>query len=175
MQACSQLLAAAGLVAPRVALAADWNKAAFEGKTVQDAFKALGAGSPANSTDIVMKAPDIAENGAVVPIGVESRIPGTESIAVLVEKNPNPLAAAFDIPAGTELAVTTRVKMAETSDVYALVKAQRQVLRGQEGNQGDAGRMRGLRPRAPVRLQGFQENRHGRSDAHPRDRPRTAW
>jgi sulfur-oxidizing protein SoxY len=90
---------------------------------VQDAFRALGAASPASSTDIIMKAPDIAENGAVVPIGVESRIPGTESIALLIEKNPNPLAAAFDIPAGTELSITTRVKMAETSDVYALVKA----------------------------------------------------
>ena len=70
-----------------------------------------------------MKAPDIAENGAVVPVNIESKIPGTESIALLIEKNPSPLAASFDIPAGTELSVTTRVKMAETSNVYALVKA----------------------------------------------------
>lgn len=117
------LIAAAGFVVPGRAVAADWNKAAFEVKTVPEAFKALGAGTPANSADILMKAPDIAENGAVVPIGVESRIPGTESIAVLIEKNPNPLAAAFDIPAGTETMVTTRVKMGETSNVYALVKA----------------------------------------------------
>lgn len=117
------LLGAAGFVVPNIALAADWNKAAFEGKTVQEAFKALGAASPANSTDIVMKAPDIAENGAVVPIGIESKIQGTESIALLIEKNPSPLAASFDIPAGTELSVTTRVKMAETSNIYALVKA----------------------------------------------------
>lgn len=117
------LLAAAGLVSPGTAAAADWNNAAFGMKTVPEAFKALGAGTPANSADIVMKAPDIAENGAVVPIGIESKIPGTESIAVLIEKNPNPLAAAFDIPAGTETMVTTRVKMGETSNVYALVKA----------------------------------------------------
>lgn len=117
------LLAAAGFFVPGSAVAADWNKAAFEVKTVPDAFKALGAGAPATSTDIIMKAPDIAENGAVVPIGIESRIPGTESIALLIEKNPNPLAAAFDIPAGTETAVITRVKMGETSNVYALVKA----------------------------------------------------
>jgi sulfur-oxidizing protein SoxY len=117
------LLAAAGFVMPGPAVAADWNKAAFEVKTVPEAFKALGAGAPATSADIIMKAPDIAENGAVVPIGVESKIPGTESIAVLIEKNPNPLAAAFDIPAGTETTVTTRVKMGETSNVYALVKA----------------------------------------------------
>jgi sulfur-oxidizing protein SoxY len=117
------MLAAAGAVMPGVAVAADWNAAAFEGKTVPDAFKALGGGTPANSTDILLKAPDIAENGAVVPIGIESRIPGTESIALLVEKNPSPLAAAFDIPAGTEASVSTRVKMGETSNVYALVKA----------------------------------------------------
>ena len=117
------LLAAAGYVAPGTAVAADWNKAAFEVKTLPEAFKALGAGAPAASTDIIMKAPDIAENGAVVPIAIESRIPATESIAVLVEKNPNPLAASFDIPAGTETMITTRLKMAETSEVYAVVKA----------------------------------------------------
>lgn len=117
------LLAAAGIVRPGELLAADWNKAAFEVKTVPDAFKALGAGSPATSTDIVMRAADIAENGAVVPVGVESKIPGTESISILIDKNPTPLAASFDIPAGTEPAVTTRVKMGQTADVYALVKA----------------------------------------------------
>jgi len=117
------LLAAAGFVRPGTAAAAQWNKAAFEVKTVAEVFKALGAGTPANSADILMKAPDIAENGAVVPIAIESRIPATESIAVLIERNPNPLAASFDIPAGTETMITTRVKMGETSNVYALVKA----------------------------------------------------
>ena len=117
------LLAAVGLVMPGAALAADWNKSAFEAKTLSDAFKGLRAGAPANSADIIMRAPDIAETGAVVPIGIESKIPGTESIALLIEKNPNPLAAAFDIPAGTETMVSMRVKMGETSSVYALVKA----------------------------------------------------
>ena len=117
------LLAAAGLARPGAGLAADWNKTAFEVKTVQEALKALGAAGPANSADIMMRAADIAENGAVVPVGVESRIPGTQSIAILVDKNPSPLAASFDIPAGTEPSVTTRVKMGQTSDVYALVKA----------------------------------------------------
>lgn len=117
------LLAAAGIVTPGEAMAADWNKAAFEGKTIQDALKAMGAGSPATSADIVMRAADIAENGAVVPVGVESKIPGTQSIAILVEKNPSPLAASFDIPTGTDPSITTRVKLGQTSDVYALVKA----------------------------------------------------
>ena len=117
------LLAAAGIISPGEAHAADWNKAAFEGKTMQDALKALGASGPANSTDIVIRAADIAENGAVVPVGVESKIPGTQSISILVDKNPSALAASFDIPAGTDPLITTRVKMGQTSDVYALVKA----------------------------------------------------
>jgi sulfur-oxidizing protein SoxY len=118
------LLAAAGFLPPGVAHAAEVSQKAFDGKSLKDAFEAMGAGSPASSADIVMKAPEIAENGAVVPIGVESKIPGTESIAVLIANNPTPLAASFEIPSGTSPEVSTRVKMAKTSDVYALVKAQ---------------------------------------------------
>jgi sulfur-oxidizing protein SoxY len=106
------------------ALAADWNQKAFEAKNLKDALGALGAGNPVNSNDIVMTAPEIAENGAVVPISAASKLPGTESISILIAKNPTALAASFDIPAGTEPTVSTRVKMAETSDVYVLVKAQ---------------------------------------------------
>src|SRR5688572_24698790 len=79
------LLAAAGIVRPSDLSAAEWNKAAFEIKTTQDAFKALGASGPATSTDIVIRAADIAENGAVVPVGVESRIKGTQSISILID------------------------------------------------------------------------------------------
>ena len=75
------------------------------------------------SDGIQIKAPEIAENGAVVPIGVESRLPGTQSITILIEKNPQPLTASFDIPAGTEPNISTRVKMGQSSEVYALVKA----------------------------------------------------
>lgn len=117
------LLTAAGIVRPGESLAADWNKIAFEVKTTQDALKALGASGAVNSADIVIRAADIAENGAVVPVGVESKIPGTQSISILIDKNPSALAASFDIPSGTEPSVTTRVKMGQTSDVYALVKA----------------------------------------------------
>ena len=118
------LLAAVGLLQPDAAQASDWNQKAFEAKNVKDALDALGAGTPANSNDIVITAPEIAENGAVVPIGAVSKLPGTESISILIARNPTALAASFDIPAGTEPAVSTRVKMAETSDVYVLVKAQ---------------------------------------------------
>jgi sulfur-oxidizing protein SoxY len=118
------LLAAAGWLKPGEAHAqAAWNKAAFEAKSMPDAYKAMG-GAPAQSKDIAfVSTPDIAENGAVVPIGVTSSVPKTEQIAILVEKNPNMLAATFDIPAGTEPTVTTRVKMGQSSNVYALVKA----------------------------------------------------
>jgi sulfur-oxidizing protein SoxY len=118
------LLATAGMLRPEAALAADWNQKAFEAKNVKDALDALGAGNPASSNDIVMTAPEIAENGAVVPVAAVSKIPGTESIAILVAKNPTALAANFDIPSGTEAAVSTRIKMAQTSDVHVLVKAQ---------------------------------------------------
>lgn len=118
------LLAGAGMMLPEAALAADWNQKAFDAKNLKDAFDALGAANRANTADIVMTAPEIAENGAVVPIGALSKLPGTESIAILIARNPTALAASFDIPAGTEPAVSTRVKMAETSDVYVLVKAQ---------------------------------------------------
>ncbi len=117
------LLGVAGLLRPGAARAADWNKQAFEQKTVAEALRALGAQSPANSDAILIKAPEIAENGAVVPIAIESRLPGTQSITLLIEKNPQPLAASFGIPAGTEASVSTRVKMGQSSDVYALVQA----------------------------------------------------
>ena len=118
------LLAAAGWLKPGDAAAEGWNKAAFEQHSLDDALKALGSGGPVASKDITFVAtPDIAENGAVVPIGVSSAIPKTESIAILIEKNPNTLAALFDIPQGTEPALSTRVKMGQTSNVYALVKA----------------------------------------------------
>ena len=118
------LLLAAGIVRPGDALAQQWSQAAFEGKTLSDALRALGAQGAAASDAIQIKAPEIAENGAVVPIGVESRLPGTQSITLLIEKNPQPLTASFDIPTGTEPNVSTRVKMGQSSDVYALVKAE---------------------------------------------------
>ena len=118
------LVAAAGWLRPEDALAADWNKAAFEANTMDATMKALGGGAPAQSKDIAFfQTPDIAENGAVVPVGITSNIPKTESIAILVEKNPNMLAAMFDIPAGTEPSLSTRIKMGQSSNVYALVKA----------------------------------------------------
>ncbi len=102
--------------------AAEWNKAAFAAKSMDDVMKALDGGAPEKSDAVTLKAPDIAENGAVVPVGITTTLKAT-SMAILVEKNPNMLAGYFDLPAGTEPFVTTRVKMGQTSNVYALVKA----------------------------------------------------
>ncbi len=115
-------LAAAGLITPGMALA-DWNKAAFEAKSMADTLKALGAAAPADSKDVQVTGPDIAENGAVVPVGVGTTLPNVSMVAILIEKNPNALAASFTLPEGTEANVQTRVKMGQTSNVYALVKS----------------------------------------------------
>lgn len=112
---------AAGLFTPGSAWS--WNKAAFESKALAEALKSMGATNPAESRDIVITAPDIAENGAVVPVAVTSKIPGTQSIAILAEKNPFPLAASFDVTGGAEAYVSVRLKMGQTSNVYAVVKA----------------------------------------------------
>lgn len=118
------LIAAAGWLRPNVARAQTWNKAAFDTHTMAETMQALGGGEPVQSKDILFfQTPDIAENGAVVPVGITSNIPKTESIAILIEKNPNMLAAVFDIPPGTEPSLTTRVKMGQSSNIYALVKA----------------------------------------------------
>ena len=116
-------LTVAGLLIPDRGWAASWNTPAFESKAVTDALKGIGAVNLIESKDISITAPDIAENGAVVPVGVTSTIPKTESIAILIEKNPNMLAAVFTIPAGTEPSLPTRVKMGQSSNIYALVKA----------------------------------------------------
>lgn len=115
-------LISAGIVTPAMVYAADERKV-FAAKTLEEAFAALGAGKPAESADIAITAPDIAENGAVVPVGVASTIPNTEMVAIMVEKNPNMVVAAFTFGAGAMPDVQTRIKMGQTSDVLAVVKA----------------------------------------------------
>lgn len=113
----------AGLLVPGRALATEWNKAAFQAKGIPDALKVLGATAVTESKDILIKAPDLAENGAVVPVEVTSQIAGTESIAILAEKNPLPLMAVFDFTEGAQGYVSTRIKMGQTSSVRVVVKA----------------------------------------------------
>ena len=113
---------AAGLIGSEIE-AATWNKAGFESKSTADALKLLGAGAAQESRDIQIKAPDIAENGAVVPVEVTSRIPNTQSISIVAEKNPFPLVATYDLANGAEGYASTRMKMGQTSNVRAIVKA----------------------------------------------------
>ena len=117
-------MAAAGLfsVADAFAQQQARNKA-FEAKSLDETVKLLGGTTAIQSSEISITAPDIAENGAVVPIGVTSKIPNTQNIYILVDKNLNSLSAGFGIPPGTEPNVATRVKMAQTSNVHAVVKA----------------------------------------------------
>ena len=117
------IAAAAGLIKPTSVLAVEWNKAAFEAKGVADAMKAVGAAGAGDSKDILIKAPDIAENGAVVPVEVTSKIAGTSHIMLMVEKNPSPLTANFHLENGAEGYVSTRIKMGQTSNVRAVVQA----------------------------------------------------
>lgn len=113
----------AGLLTPKAVLAA-WPKAAFEAKEVNTALEAsLGSSATTESSDIKLKAPDIAENGAVVPVTVTSSIANTEAISIVVKENGTPLAATFNLGATTLGDVSTRIKMGKTSDVTAVVKA----------------------------------------------------
>jgi sulfur-oxidizing protein SoxY len=98
------------------------DRASFSVKTLDDALKAIG-GMPANSDQVTVVSPDIAENGAVVPVGVTSKLPNTTDLYIIIEKNPTPFAAAFMIPAGTLPDVQTRVKMGQSTNVVAVVKA----------------------------------------------------
>ncbi|HOZ93166.1 MAG TPA: thiosulfate oxidation carrier protein SoxY [Ottowia sp.] len=112
------LLAGTGLF-PQYAQA--FNKAAFEAKNLGDALKALGAsGAPAASGSVTLTAPDIAENGAVVPLAVASSLANVKQLVLLVEKNPNALVAVFNVRPEVDASFATRAKMGETSDVYAV-------------------------------------------------------
>lgn len=116
------MAAAAGLLKSGGALAA-WNTSAFDAKNVADGLKGLGLAAPANSKDISIKAPDIAENGAVVPVEVTSNIAATTGIAIFAEKNATPLIADFKLSNGAAGFISTRIKMGQTAMVRAVVTA----------------------------------------------------
>ncbi len=114
---------ATGLLNPAKAFAAAWNTIAFTAKDLSEAMKSAGYEGAVESSDIVIKAPDIAENGAVVPVAATSNIPGTTSMAIFIDKNPAPMIADFQFSNGAEPYIATRVKMAKTSLVRVTVKA----------------------------------------------------
>jgi len=114
------LLAAAGLL-PATAQAA-WESAAFDAKSLPDTYKALGAATPAANSGVTFIGPDIAENGAVVPVGCACTLPGVKRMMILVEKNDRPLVAVFEVGDAVEANFNTRVKMGQSSNVYAVAQ-----------------------------------------------------
>ncbi len=115
--AVTGMLFAAGML-PQGAWA--FHKAAFDAKSIADAFKAMGAGAPTESKDVTLTAPDIAENGAVVPLGAATTLAGVKQLLILVEKNPAAMVAAFDVTDAVDANFLTRAKLGQTSDVYAV-------------------------------------------------------
>ena len=116
--AVAALMGGLGLL-PLAAQAA-WSATAFEAKTLAEALKALGAAAPAESKDVTLTGPDIAENGAVVPVACACALPGVKRLMIFVEKNPNALTALFDVSDAVEPNFSTRVKMGQSSNVTAV-------------------------------------------------------
>lgn len=116
--AVAALLAGVGLL-PTAAQAA-WTAPAFDAKSLADAVKALGGSAPVENAAVVITGPDIAENGAVVPVACSTTLPGAKRLLLLVEKNPNTLAAVFDVSDAIDASFNTRVKMSQSSNVFAV-------------------------------------------------------
>ena len=115
------MLAALGMLPGLAqAQAAAYNTAAFDAKTMADLMKALGSAAPVESKDVTITGPDIAENGAVVPVGAATSLPGVKRLLLLVEKNPAMLSAMFDVSEAVEPNFSTRVKMGQSSNVFAV-------------------------------------------------------
>jgi sulfur-oxidizing protein SoxY len=117
------LVASAGLLPTGASAQTAWNKAAFEAKNLADVVKALGGSAAATeSKDVILSAPEIAENGNVVRVGAQSTMAGTTWLGLVVEKNPAALTAGFDVIPGTDANMSTNVKMGQSTNVYALAK-----------------------------------------------------
>jgi len=114
---------AAGLLKPERVLAATWDESAFRKKDVADALKSIGADNAVASKEVLLDVPEIAENGAVVPVEITSRVPGTTSIAVVIDKNPFPLTSRFDFMEGALPYVKLNVKMGQSSNIRVIAEA----------------------------------------------------
>lgn len=112
-----------GVALPIRAWATERNRPAFDAKAIADSLKGIGATNALESSEIILKSPDIAENSAIVHIEVQSKLPDTQTIYVLAEKNPQPLAAQFDLMPGVDAYVSVRIKMAESAFIRVVVKA----------------------------------------------------
>ena len=114
------MLATLGFLPGAAQAQAAYNAAAFEAKTMAELMKAFGASAPTESKDVTITGPDIAENGAVVPVGASTALPGAKRMLLLVEKNPSVLSAVFDVSDAVDANFSTRVKMGQSSNVFAV-------------------------------------------------------
>jgi sulfur-oxidizing protein SoxY len=114
---------AAGGLKTHGSFAAAWNENAFEARTLAEALKAAGIFNPVSTTSIVIRAPEIAENGAQVPIEIATDLPGADTLYIFVDKNPQPFAGSFSFMNGAEPFVSTRIKMGETSNLSIVARA----------------------------------------------------
>ena len=114
---------AAGLLRPERVLAATWDKSAFRQKSAEDALKAIGAQDAEASKSVMLDVPEIAENGAVVPVEITSHVPGTTAISVVIDKNPFPLTSRFSFANGGLPYVKLNVKMGQSSNIRAVAEA----------------------------------------------------
>lgn len=120
------LLVGAGLLSPSVVLAA--GREGFQATTADEAIReAMGMNRPADDARVVIEAQELAENGAVVPVTVHTELPGVTEIAILVAHNINPLTSRYRLGTGTRAFVSTRLKLMESSEVIAVVKANGQI------------------------------------------------
>ena len=116
------LAVAAGLITPSIVLA-EWNETAFTAAKVDEAVNSLFGGAAADSDKVTVKVPDVAENGAVVPVTVSSTLDNIENISLLIEQNSRPLTASFDVQPNVEGMISIRVKVGKSSDIIGVVKA----------------------------------------------------
>lgn len=114
---------AGGMLKPRGGQAAEWNRNAFEAQEMAAVLQAIGAAGAVESRDLLLDAPEISENGALIPVQIVSHIPDTTSLAVLVDKNPVPLAGYFDFANGALPEISLRLKLAQASTVTVIAKA----------------------------------------------------
>ena len=114
----------AGLLTPGRALAAEWNRSAFTARNVGESLKAYGAANVAESRDIIVTAPEIAENGAKVEVEITSNLANTRSIALFADKNPMPLCATLEFNGAAVPYCKLQIKLAETTRVRAAIKTE---------------------------------------------------
>lgn len=115
---------AAGVLKPSEVFGAEWDKKLFDAKTVSEAVWTMGGEVAVTSNQVLLSGPEMVGSGFVVPLSMESKIPNTDLMLVLVHKNPLPMTAAFIIPPGTDPMISTRIKMGETSTIYGIARSE---------------------------------------------------